>query len=238
MDGRVESVRALLEAEGCEDPAVEHCLLVCRVGQLEEGRFDARCVLHELGEDGPDRPEHIRDLGRRHVRLEVVEERRVRRVLPLEALDVAALQVEVALERGKEAREVVLRARLDPDLVAERGRADHLGAELGGNAALLLPVAARDADEARIVGVVVERLLEWLQSLEQASDLRVGESLVRDPADRRECFGPSRVTAGRHRHLLIPAEHASRTREIRDLGEALTERAKVRVHLGGLYRRR
>ena len=172
MDGRVEPVRALLEAERREDPAVERCLLVGRVGQLEERRVDARSVLHELGEDGPDRPEHVRDLGRRHVRLEVVEERRVRRVLPLEALDVAALQVEVALERGKEAREVVLRARLDPDLVAERGRADHLGAELGWNAALLLPVATRDADEARVVGVVVERLLEWLQSLEQAADLR------------------------------------------------------------------
>ncbi len=126
MDRRVEPVRPLLETERREDPAVERRLLVGRVRQLEERRVDPRSVPHELGEDGADRPEHLRDLGRRHVRLEVVEERRVRRVLPLEALDVAALQVEVALERGKEAREVVLRARLDPDLVAERGRADHL----------------------------------------------------------------------------------------------------------------
>ena len=36
----------------------------------------------------------------------------------------------------------------------------------------------------------------------------------------------------RHRHLLIPGEHASRTGEIGDLGKALSERAKVGVHLG------
>ena len=173
-----------------------------------------------------------------HVRLEVVEERRVGRVVPLEALDVAALELEVALERGEEPREVVRRARLDPDLVAERRRSRQLDAELGRNAALLLPVAPGDADQAGVVGVVLERLLERAQALEQAPDLVVDELLVDDAAQRRERLGTRRMAAGRHRDLLIPGEHAYRAGEIGDLGEALSERTKVGVHRGGLYRRR
>ena len=126
MHRRVEPVRALLEAERREDALAELLLLVCGERLLEERGVDARRLPHELGEHGPDRPEHLRDLGRLHERLEVVEERRVRRVVPLEALDVAALQLEVPLERRQEAREVVRRPRLDPDLVPERGRTRHL----------------------------------------------------------------------------------------------------------------
>ena len=153
--------------------------------------------LDELGEHRPDRPEHLGDLGREHVRLEVVEERRVRRVLPLEAVDVLPLQLEVALERGEELREVVRRAGLDPDLVAERSRARQLDAELRRDAALLLPVPARHADEARVVGVVVERLLERTQALEQAAELLVHEPLVYHLAQRRELVGAGGMAARR-----------------------------------------
>ena len=115
------------------------------------------------------------------------------RVVPLEALDVAPLQLDVPLERGEEAREVVVRARLDPDAGGLARRARHLGAELGGHAPLLLPVAARDADEARVVRVVLERLLEWAQALEQRADLGVDEPLVGDAPERRERLGACRV---------------------------------------------
>ena len=205
---------------------------------MEERRIDSRRLLHELGEHGPDRPEHLRHLGRQHVRLEVVEQRRVRRVLPLEALDVASLQLEVSLERREELREVVRRTRLDPDLVSERGGADHLGPQLRRHTALLLPVAPGDADEARVVRVVVERLLEGAEPFEQGADLGVDELLVGDTSDGRHRLGASGMPAGRHRHLLIPGQHADRLGEIGDLGEAFSERAQVRVHLGGLYPRR
>ena len=191
--------------------------------------------LHELGEHGADRAEHLRHLRGQHVGLEVVEQRRVRRVLPLEALDVAALELEVAFERREELREVVGRPRLDPDLVAERSRADHLRPQLGRDPALLLPVAAGDADQARVVRVVVERLLERLQPVEETADLRVDELLVRDSSDRGHRLGTSGMAAGRHHDLLVPGEHANRLAQIGDLGKALLERAKVRVHLFGLY---
>ncbi len=167
--------------------------------------------------------------------LEVVEQRRVRRVLPLEAFDVAALELEIVFERRKELREVVGGPRLDPDLVAERGCADHLRSQLGRDPALLLPVAAGDADQARVVRVVVERLLERLQPVEEMADLRVDELLVRDSTDRGHRLGASRMAAGRHHDLLVPGEHADCRAQIGDLGEALLERAKVRVHLFGLY---
>ncbi len=238
VDGRIEPVRALLQAERREDALVERFLRVDRERLVEERRVGVRRLADELGQDGPDGREDLRHLGRLHERLEVVEERRVRRVVPLEALDVPALEVEVPLQRREELREVVRRARLDPHLVAERSCARHLRPELRRDAPLLLPVAPRDADEARVVGVVVERLLERAQPVEQASDLVVREALVDDAAERRERLRPGGVPADGHRHLLIPREHHPRARKIRDLGEALPERAKVGVHLGGLYRRR
>ena len=134
MHGGIEPVRALLETEGREDALRELLLLVRCEWLFEERRVDARCFPHELRKDGADRPEHVGDLRGRHVRLEVVEEGRVRRVVPLEALDVPSLQVEVALERREELREVVRRSRLDPHPVAESGRSDHLRAQLGRDA--------------------------------------------------------------------------------------------------------
>ena len=238
MHCRIEPIRALLEAERRQDALVERLLHVDRVGQGEKRRVDVRCLAHELGQDGADRREHLGDLGGQHVRLEVVEERGVRRVVPLEAFDVPTFQVEVALERRKELREVVRRACLDPHLVAERCSAGHLHAELGGNPALFFPVASRHADQRGIVGVVVERLRERRHALEEESDLRVDELLVRDPAERRERLGSGGVTARRHRHLLIPEEDACRAGDVGDLGESLPERTKVRVHREGLYRRR
>jgi hypothetical protein len=84
---------------------------------------------------------------------------------------------------------------------------------------------------------VVERLLERAQALEEVADLVVGELLVHDAAQGRERFRAGGVATRRHRHLLIPREDAPRAREIRDLGDAVLERAQVGVHRRGLYRR-
>ncbi len=155
----------------------------------------SRRLAHQLGEHGANRPEHLGHLGRLHVRLEVVEERRVGRVLPLEALDVPAFQLEVALKRREEPGEVVGGARLDPDLISERRRSSQLDAELGRNAALLLPVTPRDADETGVVGVVLQRLLDGTEALEETPDLVVDELLVDDAAQRRERLGARRMAA-------------------------------------------
>ena len=67
--------------------------------------------------------------------------------------------------------------------------ARHLDAQLGGHPACLLPVAPRDADQARVVGVVRQRLLERREAVEQAPDLGIREALVDDAAERRERIG-------------------------------------------------
>jgi hypothetical protein len=160
VHGRVEAVRALLEAEGGEDALVERHLGVDRERLVQERRVDNGRLLDEAREHRSDGPEDLSYLRGLHEGLVVVEERRVRRVAPLEALHVLSPKLEVLLERREEHREVALRAGLDPDLVPECAGADHLGPELGRDPALLHPVPPHDADEARVVGVVVERLLE------------------------------------------------------------------------------
>ena len=238
VHGRIEPIRPLFEAECRQDALVEPHLRGDGVGQAKERRVDTRCLAHQLAQDRADRREHVGDLGGQHVRLEVVEQRGIRRVVPLEALDVPPLQLEIALERGEELREVVRRPRLDPHLVAECGGACQLHAELGRDPALLLPVASRHADQRRVVGVVLQRLLERTQSIEEAADLVVHHLLVRNAAERRERLGPGGMAARRHGDLLIPGEHACRARDVGDLGESLSERTKVGVHREGLYRRR
>ena len=104
-------------------------------------------------------------------------------------------------------------------------------AQLGRHPARLLPVAARDADEAAVVGVVRERLDERLGRVEQPADLVVDEPLVRDAAERRELVGARVRAARRHRHALVPAEHAGRAPQVGDLGQPcaqLVERRRSR----------
>ena len=48
----------------------------------------------------------------------------------------------------------------------------------------LLPVAAGDTDQARVVGVVVELRFERRELVEEPADLVGGEALVRDPGER------------------------------------------------------
>jgi hypothetical protein len=124
---RVEAPGALLQADGRRDALGEGALPVDGERLVEEGRLDARRVADDLGERRPEDVEDRRHLGRGHERLEVVEERRVGRVLPVEARGITLADIEVALERGEEEREVAGRSRLDPDRVGEGGRAQALG---------------------------------------------------------------------------------------------------------------
>ena len=189
MRGRVETPGTLLEAERADDALREPPLRIGVERSVEERRVDLGCVAHELGQCRTQRREHVAHLGRRHAGLVVVEERRVGQVGRLEALDVAALQLDVRPQVREERCEVVVPPRLDPRVVPAGRRAGHLDAQLGGDAAGLLPVAARDADQARVVGVVGQRFLERSEPLEQAPDLGIGEAVVDDAPEGRERVG-------------------------------------------------
>ena len=161
VHGRVEAIRAVLEAERREDALAERSPAASagngwsrndastrgasRTSSASTGRIVPKTSATSVVFMNGSKSSRSGGIGR---------------VVPLEALDVAPLQLEVALERREEVREVVVRARVDPDLVPERRRSRHLDAELGRDAALLLPVAPGDADEAGVVRVVLERLFD------------------------------------------------------------------------------
>jgi hypothetical protein len=56
---------------------------------------------------------------------------------------------------------------------------------------------------------------------------------VRDPLQRRELLGADAAAAGRHLHLLVPAEQGRGTVEIVDLGDAF-----LQLGQGGVGHRR
>ena len=108
------------------------------------------------------------------------------------------------------------RASTQPWRPSDAG-ARHLGAQVGRHLARLLPVAAHDADQARLERVGLVLLLEPGQLVEQAADLGRRELLVRDAAERRRAArrgrprraaasssaGPSaRIAAARPRSLI------------------------------------
>jgi hypothetical protein len=169
-------------------------------------------------------------LGCLHPGLEVVEEDVVRLVVVVEAFDIAAAQLEVVAEGGQELGEIGLLPRLDPDRHRERGGSGHLPAQLGGDAPRLLPVAADEADQARLVGVVVERVLERREPVEEAPDLVGGQRLVRDPVESRELLRANACPAGRHLHLLVPAEERRRSVEIVDLRDPFLQLCEGSAH--------
>src|SRR5439155_17684320 len=103
-----------------------------------------------------------------------------------EAVDVAQLQEEVALEVGEEVGEVRVCAGLAPRLLRKGGGARDLRAQLDRYAHGLLVVAPRDAYQRRLVGVVVELLAEGLDLVEQPPQLRRGQLLVLHADERGE----------------------------------------------------
>ena len=128
---------------------------------------------------------------RLHARLEVVEQRVVR-LVHLEAGRVLAAELDVALEIRAEELEVVLRARLDPDRECLGAGQRLLLAQLGRDTQLLVAVAPGDADQARLVGVVVERLLVRPELLEQVAQLVGDHPLVDQLRDGPELLRPDR----------------------------------------------
>ena len=236
VHGRIEPERAFLEAEVVQHAVEELLLRRDRKVAFEEGvvRGLAR-LAHDRGQL---RSQHVEDrlhLGRRHPGLVLVEEGVVGRVALFHALRPAECDVVDALKRGPEDREVVRLARLEPRDVRLAALPCPVGGELGRNAARLLPVAAGDADQARVVGVVVELVLERRELVEQPSDLVGREPLVRDPGERRSHLRACGRALRRHHRPLVPAGDRGGLLEVVDLRQPLLQIRQRRAHRDATY---
>ena len=176
MDGRVEPERPLVRAErACDDERQ----LVLRVGRVRTGEevleLLRRALDGELTQRGAQPIEDAPHLARLHALLEVVEQEVVRVVRRREARDVLVLHLEGAVEPGPERLEVVVLACRHPCLDRLGRELRHLGAELGGDAACLLPVTRRHGDEAGVVRVGIEPGDVGGGAFEQLADLVANE---------------------------------------------------------------
>src|SRR5437870_1850796 len=115
--------------------------------------------------------------------------------------------------------EVRLLLRRAPRRERERGRLRHLADELRRNAGRLLVVPARDTDQACFEGLVLRRLLQGTEILEQAADVRGDEALLREAAERSEGLRACGRATGRHHHALVPEQEGRGLREVGDLRE-------------------
>ena len=127
-----------------------------------------------------------------------------------EAGGVAAGELDVAPQGGLEVREVVRLACFEPDREALRPGARHLGGEVAGDLPRDLAVAAHDADELRVVAIL---------RVEQGTELRCDEPLVREALDHGKRLPASGAAGGRHHDLLVPREDVAGVAQVRQLAE-------------------
>ena len=95
--------------------------------------------------------------------------------------------------------------------------------EVGGHLHRLLEVAARDADETGIVAVLRQAIGVGLQLVEQPAECRIGEPLVRQPAQEGALPGARHRPTRRHVGGLVPAQHGTRRAEVADLAQTRLE---------------
>ena len=203
-----ELTRELLLRRNRKRPAHERVVLV-------------GCVFgHEGAELRRQHREDLADLRRAHSGLVVLEQHVVCVVVRSEALDVLSTEIDDALEPGSKRREVRLLAGLDPRLVRLRGDLRELHRKLGRNATLTVPVAPRDADERRVIGVVRERSRVRLELFEELAKALVHFVLVDDLLERGELSCASRSASRRHEHRHVPDEDGFGALEVGELAQA------------------
>ena len=225
MLGRVDAPRARAVAEHVDDLVTELDLLVDREVAGEEGVVDLAPVKgrDQIDELGLDLVEDARDLGGLHLRLEVVEEDVVGLVTALEAVDVAAAQLDLPLHDGEEEVEVRGRLGLEPDRRGLGGRPRHLAAKLRGHLDGLPVVPARGADRRRLPRIGIERVEARLELVDQPADLGVDEPLVLEPLEQRHVRTAPDEAGGGHDRPLVPGEEVRERIERRTVGEARVE---------------
>ncbi len=151
-------------------------------------------------------------------------------VAGVEARDVAALELEHALERGLEELVVLGLAGRHPRLLGVRGGAGDLGREVGGDVDRLVVVTSDRAVQRHSVRVRVGGRGPRLQRIEHAPEPGVGDARVEDPLERLELVRARVGPARRHHRVLVPQQQAADPVEIGDLAGAGAEL----VQLGGL----
>ena len=230
MHGVVEAPRLVVHPPRREHLERERALAIDRV-VAEEARVVDRLAepRDHLHEAVAQTVEDDLDLGGLHAGLVVVEQRVVRIVVRLVAGDVLAGQLDQPLELRPEDLVVARLPRLEPRLVADRAGARHLRAQLGRDAAILLVVAARDADDARLERLARMLGLEVAQLLEQLAELGRGRELVRYPRERSLRLGARRRAGRRHLRLLVPAEESRRAIDVGGCAETPQEIVEVLV---------
>ena len=136
---------------------------------------------HELrAKLGEQRPH----LGGLHIGLVVIQQYVVRGLIGVEAVDVAAGELEVALKAGGERREIRSPAGLDPGVMAQRRGPGYFRRQLDWDAPGLLPPPPGYLDDPGVVGVSGGSVKILRRLLEQPAGLVGDEQLVRDPLER------------------------------------------------------
>ena len=154
--------------------------------------------------------EQTRDLARASSGLEVVEQHVVCAVEAVEAIDVPANELEVLFQVRDEPREVRCLTRRYPSLLTDRRSARHVGGELGGHAACLVPLAAGHPDQRRFIGVGRSTVEIRSRGFDQTAGFVGDEHFVADLLHGRDGLGPSRRPAAAASSSAGPSPAAGR----------------------------
>ncbi len=169
---------------------------------------------HQLGAQLGEQRAHA---GDRHALVGTVDQRVGDVRVGTEVVGKPAAEIQRLLEIGPHGGEVVGRPRARPGVVGGRAHLAPARDEIGRHLGRLLVVAAHDADEAGIVGARRAGSPHRRQPIEQPAERRIGELLVREPAERRALAGTRGGPALGHVGRLIPAEHGAGIAEVGNL---------------------
>ena len=213
--GRRPSARCLSQAEAIEQRSLELLLRLERKTAVQEGVVDlrGRAVDDQRRELFLQPLENGLDLCRPHPRFVVVEERVVR-IVRVEAVRVAAAELDAPLEIRLQELEVRRPARLDPDRIRLRRRQREGLAQLRRHPSLLVARGAQVADQAGLDRVVALCFLVRPQLVQQLAESLVDERLVHQARHGRVVTWPDPCSALRHHRLLVPLEKLGELRQV------------------------
>ena len=194
-------------------------------------------LVDERDQVGLERVEDASHVLGAHPALPLVEHDVVGVVVRREALDPAKAELEDALQPGAEALEIVVLPCRDPGRVGVRRRSLELGGELGRDLPRLLPVAARHANQARVVRVVGQGLPVRGELVGELADPIVDSPHVQDAGERLDLGRSRRLSSRRHPDLEVPGEELLDPGEVLDLGEVPLQLCEGLLHARGLYPR-
>ena len=140
------------------------------------------------------------------------------------------LELQVPVEPRSKACVVVVGPRHGPGLHALRGSLGHLRREIRRDAPCLGPILTGDPDQAGVVRIVGQGLLQRLQLVEQLADAVVREHLVSDALQRRQAVGTNGAARGGHHHELIPLEHGRSRPQVVDVAQSALQLGELGIH--------